>query len=525
MEPIKRADLPPDEDAYSLSSYNLYKYHTYSHKLLGNFYPPVIPFGYPLMIIPFYMIFGLQPYNAVYCSLFFSLLSIVFIYLIGKRVANRPTGVVAALFLTLCPLHIIYGKKIMSESLSTFLYLFVFWLFLKAIEHEQKRNVSLLLFMGLIIGFSVSVRYANMLIYPAIIVSLIYARNFKFKLSIKEGVIVSIGVLIALIPIFIYNYHAYGNPFSTGYIYWRPWMKFNFLYSLKYFAQSLPSGQKGNFIFYLNAFLGIGIRKYFYPLTILPLTLIGGFSIVLKNRKVISTSKILLMFTVAITSFHLIFYSFYRFQAFRFFLETIPFLFLIAAYSIGSNVPWHKFKWFSKRTLLSGVSCILALVAIGQMVNYLDIANVLVQNRQYKIVKEADKYLEKNAIIISHLKDIVAEHYFTENSNRIYILADIFPYNRNVIHLITDYHKKPVLRSDNIASCKRHSYLFRNNKNVNPLTLNFIYFELRRGRPVYFLDSPRNFKRKEFFTLLKEYFIAKKHKENPQLYRLYIKHW
>jgi len=526
IDPIKRADLPPDAGSYSISAYNLYKYHTYSYKLMGQFYPPIYPIGYPLLIIPFYMIFGSQPYNAVYCSLFFSLLSIILIYLIGKRVANRPTGVVAALFFTLCPAYIMMGKIISSASLSTFLYLFVFWLFLKAIAPEQKRNVSLLLLMGLIIGYCVSVRYSNMLIYPAIIVSLIYARNFKFKLSFREGFIISIGVIIALIPLLLYNLHAYGSPFTTGYEYWHMGNEFSF----KKFALPHDEGgvsKKGYFILYINALLGVAKHKYFYPLTMLPLILIGGLSIVLKNKKVISSSKILLMFTVAITSFHLIFYSSYHVQRHRYFLAIVPFLLLVGAYSIGSNVPWQKFKWLSKRTLLSGVSCMLALLVIGQWVTYPYVAKVVVKNGQYKMIKEAEKYLENNAVIISNLPPVVAEHYFTENSKRTFINGDTVYRGRwTVIVWAAKKHFKPaVYKSNSAASCKRYSYLFRNNKNVNPLTLNFIYFELRKGRPVYLLDSPTSFKRKEFFTLLRKYFIAKKHKENPQLYRLYIKHW
>jgi len=526
IDPIKRADLPSiDAHLYSISAYNLYKYHAYSYKLMGQFYPPIHPFGYPLMIIPFYMIFGSQPYNAVYCSLFFSLLSIVFIYLIGKKVANKLTGIVAALFLTLCPLHIIYGKKIMAESLSTFLYLFVFWLFLKAIEPEQKRNVSLLLLMGLIIGFGLSVRYANLLIYPVIFVSLLYARNRNFKLSVREGAIVSLGVIIALIPLLLYNLHAYGSPLTNGYEYWN--MKGDFsLKSFAYPSDKAGIAKQGNFIAYLSALLGID--KHFYPLAMFPLILIGGFSIVLKNKKVISTSKILLMFTMAITAFQLLFYSLYRFQRYRFFLEIVPFLLLVGAYSVVGNVPWHKFKWLSKRTLLSGVSCMLALVVMGQWGGQLYGAKApALQNRGYGIIKEAYKYLENDAVVISHLDYFFAEHYLTANSERIFINADAL-HRGGWTHIAWLERTRPeplVHQSTNITRFKRYYYLFRNNKNVNPVTLNFIYTELRRGRPVYFLNSPRNYQPKRFFRQLGGFFIVKKHKENPQLYKLYIKHW
>ncbi|NVM56470.1 MAG: glycosyltransferase family 39 protein, partial [Candidatus Helarchaeota archaeon] len=220
-EPSFSADLtPPDSSHYTLSAYNLYHHHIYGIKFYGQYYPAKYPYGYPLLIIPFYVIYGSQPYNAVYCSLFFSLLSIVFAYLIGKQLGNRFTGLVAALFVALCPNHAGFSKYIMSETSSTFLVLFVCWLLLKVKEVDSAKQRILLLVLGIVSGFSVSVHMTNFLFIPPVLISFLLVRKSNPRSIFKRETIILFGIILALLPLLLYQYYTFGSPLSTGYKIW-----------------------------------------------------------------------------------------------------------------------------------------------------------------------------------------------------------------------------------------------------------------------------------------------------------------
>jgi len=288
VDPSSRADLQPffDASVYPLSAYNLFQHHIYGVKFLGQYYLPQYPFGYPLLIIPFYIIFGSQPYNAVYCSLFFSLLSIVFAYLIGKELGNRFTGLMAALFVALCPKHIELSKYILTETSSVFFTLLICWLLLKVIYLDSKKQRLLLLFLGLVTGFSVLVHLTNCLLIPPILISLLLLGRKSNPWSIlKKETIILLGIILALIPLFLYQFHTFGSPLRTGYQMTAPefYGKFK-CFSFKFFAHPYyhPGWERGNSPVYLFALTGL--EKPFYPVSVIPLIL-GGVLFILSERR------------------------------------------------------------------------------------------------------------------------------------------------------------------------------------------------------------------------------------------------
>lgn len=83
---------------------------------IGDFHPP----GWFAVLWFFGRIFGYSEVAVRFPSVIFGLITIFLTYLIGKELFSKRVGVLAALFLTLAPLHIFYSQEARMYSLSAF---------------------------------------------------------------------------------------------------------------------------------------------------------------------------------------------------------------------------------------------------------------------------------------------------------------------------------------------------------------------------------------------------------------------
>ncbi|HVX92494.1 MAG TPA: hypothetical protein VHA74_00060 [Candidatus Dojkabacteria bacterium] len=110
--------------------------------------------------------------NRVYSLTFFSLLSIVAIYLLTKLVTkNRYIGLTVAILMTLNPLHLFFSKFPAGEEVALAFFLFAFYLFIKFYYDSKERKscvYDLLASLLLIISFFFT-RITGILYLPIII--------------------------------------------------------------------------------------------------------------------------------------------------------------------------------------------------------------------------------------------------------------------------------------------------------------------------------------------------------------------
>ncbi|TKJ34942.1 hypothetical protein CEE39_01890 [bacterium (candidate division B38) B3_B38] len=527
VDPLSLADLKPWPDAleYSLSAYNLYHNHIYGFQLFGQYYPTSYPFGYPLLIIPFYAIFGSQPYNAVYCSLFFAMLSIVFAYLIGKELGNRFTGLIAALFVAFCPLNITFSKYIMTETSSVFFTLFICWLLLKAIYLNSRKQMLLLLFLGIVTGFSVLLRLTNCLIIPPLLISFLFGKKSKAWSVLKKETLILFGIILVLIPLFLYQFYTFDSPLRTGYQMRYPEIFGKFkCFSFKFFTHPQHVGypnqdnKRGNFIAYLFAFTGL--ERHFYPASMIPLILGGGLLILAKRREH-SKQMIFLIFLSIYVSSLFVLYSLFYYQSDRFLLPAGSLLMILAACGTTYFIDKGIFKSLTKGSIFSLTIFSILLMTIMQMVvwNYSQPKSPWIGNSQFKLIQNINKYIPNNAVIISEFVHITAEHYFTQyaKDKRVYISLSNSHYQSNI-------PRSPIkpIRYD---KSKKYSFLFLSDGTLNPRTYNFIWLTLKRGVPVYLVHFPKNPLCTKLFPFIQRYFSLIEQKGDSGLFRLYLKDW
>ena len=520
IKPISLGDLKPYHDAYNytLSAYNLYHHHIYGLKLFGQYYSPKYPYGYPLLIIPFYVIFGSQPYNAVYCTLFFSLLSIVFAYLIGKELGNRFTGLIAALFVALCLQHIMFSKYIMSETSSAFLVLFICWLLLKIKELDTWMQRLLLLVLGLVTGFSVSVHITNSLLIPPVLISLLLGRKSNPRSIFKKETIALLGIILALIPMLLYQLHTFGSPLSTGYKIWDSeyFIKVKNLFSFKFFAQPYDIYKKGNFIVYVFALTGL--VKAFYPATMVPLIL-GGCLIIFLKRREHSKQMIFMTFSSILVASLFVFFSFYAAQGSRYILRGVPLLMILAACGVTFSIDKGIFKSLTKESIFSIIILSLFLMTIIPMGIWSfsqPKSSGWIVNRQYKMMEDIKRHIPHNAIIISQFNPVIADHYFTEHTagKIIYVSLSITRHWAAI--------EKGQIKPIRYDRSKKYSFLFLPDRTLNPRTYNFIRRALKKEVSVYLFRLPVG---ERLFPRIQRLFKTAEQKGDRRLFRLYLKDW
>lgn len=118
----------------------------------------VMPFYpvFPSWLSIFGNLFGSD--NRIYALTFFSILSILGMYLFGTELSNRKVGLLGALLLAINPLHLYFSRIPLSEIVSLTFLLFSFYFLIKFYNEYRKKKVD-------VIYLAISLLLANSLFY------------------------------------------------------------------------------------------------------------------------------------------------------------------------------------------------------------------------------------------------------------------------------------------------------------------------------------------------------------------------
>lgn len=138
-----------------------------------------------------FTIFGTTAATARYVPTFFDTLTVLFLGLLGFKLANRKTGLLAALLWALAPCTIYYAKESRLYAQFGFavtLYLFSLSLYLKKSSWQR----LLFVFLSLLYGFNVSTLFTFVMIPAPFAVLLYYSTEFfknrmeKAKIALRD---------------------------------------------------------------------------------------------------------------------------------------------------------------------------------------------------------------------------------------------------------------------------------------------------------------------------------------------------
>jgi hypothetical protein len=236
-----------------------------------------------------------------------SIISIVFIYMIGKEIFNKNTGIIAAILLSFSPIFFFMGFQLYVSIPATTFLLGSLYMLLK-----NRYIIS-----GALIGLSALTKFTYIIIIPFFIIYIVITQK-----NISRILNFSSSLTVTFIPFLILNYILYQNPFLPftfassvikkvlicNYITVQPW----YFYMLRIIIDN-P----------LNVLLLAGI-----PLIITT-------AIKTKDKK----KRYTYLLTICLAIVPLLYLQTMTCKIYRYMIIALPFITLISAYTIDRYTP------------------------------------------------------------------------------------------------------------------------------------------------------------------------------------------
>jgi mannosyltransferase len=175
-----------DESINVLAAKNLNFWHFVTGYPIGDFHPPL----YFALLWIWGHLFGFSEVSVRMPSVLLGVGTIYLTYLIGKKFFSPQIGLLAALFLSLGPLHIYYSQEARMYSLAAFAVTFSSYLLLNLLEKRTKLTFIL---YGLSVALVFYSDYVAYLIFPAQLIYVLFHQKDRLKsflLSFLIGVII-----------------------------------------------------------------------------------------------------------------------------------------------------------------------------------------------------------------------------------------------------------------------------------------------------------------------------------------------
>lgn len=138
-------------------------------------------------------------------SVVFGSLSVPFLYLFGKEMYNRKTGLLSALFLCFSSYHSLYSRIIMLEAFTLFFviaFLYFFWRSQRA--EQEKKGLTYACLAGVMMGLAFVAKYITFFLIPAVILYILWTKRFNFKALLDRKLILTLGFAFLLfLPLLI----------------------------------------------------------------------------------------------------------------------------------------------------------------------------------------------------------------------------------------------------------------------------------------------------------------------------------
>jgi len=210
-----------DEVQYAIPAINLLAKGRLVMVMNGVEYPPVSPFGFHIILMPFYRIFGTMVGNGIRAVQASSLLALLLTFSIAFLSVGRKRALLATVLLAANPIFIYQSGKIMATTPRLAFFLAALLLLLLA-WRSKRRGVLLFLsaLLGFLSGFMLLLHLSSIVLIPIILILLIYVLVKK-----KTGIIIPVSIYILLVsatflPLLLYQSSAYGSWSTTGYQTW-----------------------------------------------------------------------------------------------------------------------------------------------------------------------------------------------------------------------------------------------------------------------------------------------------------------
>lgn len=185
--------------------------HPRSTNVAGPF---IVPGGFLGLILIYGLLAKILGVGAIiYLTPFFAMAGVLFFYGLVRRIFNSSVAFISALLLFFHPAFWYYASRTMMPNvLFISLLLGSFYFISKIKKNNQWYNYF---GAGILLGLALSVRMSEV-VWPSLIL-LILMIAYRQDIRWKYFIFGCLALVIALIPVFYFQYTTYGHPFLTGY--------------------------------------------------------------------------------------------------------------------------------------------------------------------------------------------------------------------------------------------------------------------------------------------------------------------
>ncbi|MFA7074080.1 MAG: glycosyltransferase family 39 protein, partial [Endomicrobiaceae bacterium] len=176
-------------------------YWVYSKFLDLSYYdhPPLI--GYIVKL--FTAIFGVNEFAVRFPSVIIFILTSWVFFLSAKKLFNEKTAFVGTVLLNILPVFSFLGAVVtIPDSPLSLFWMLSFYLFINIIETSKKNYWYLL---GFVIGFAFLSKYTAVMIFPSIMLFLLFSKQHRFWFLKKELYFSILIAFICFIPVILWN--------------------------------------------------------------------------------------------------------------------------------------------------------------------------------------------------------------------------------------------------------------------------------------------------------------------------------
>lgn len=137
--------------------------------------------------------------------------SLIFIYLIAKRLFDKKTAIYSILITGTFPVFTYWTTSYYNNMAETF---FVLGTIYFAINAVYSKKLSVYGWLGLFAAAAVWIRYTNALLIPLGIIA--YAISQRNKISLRGTVVTFLVAILSILPLIVINNTLYGSPLKFG---------------------------------------------------------------------------------------------------------------------------------------------------------------------------------------------------------------------------------------------------------------------------------------------------------------------
>jgi len=295
------------------------------------------------ILAPLLWLFGYDPVAGGVLQSLLSLSTIPLIFLLGKKLKDNFTGILAAFFVSTSPLLVSYSRQTLLAFYPLFFSGLILFLFSKVLE---KFNIKINLILGFLLGFMLQIHYLTITFFGLTLITAPFFLKRRKLYSFYTSLI--IGFLIGLLPLIIFElrHEFFNTKMALSYFKQSESLAFSKQYLLNFWPLVL-----GKLLFAHNYWLGL------LSLLLIISTALGK---IIKRYKFVLLEKI--CWLQMLINFIILFVFSFRQQTFRAQKAINAFLPLILLISYSLNFLIKKASLYQKKLFFLTICLAILLV-------------------------------------------------------------------------------------------------------------------------------------------------------------------